>query len=564
MKRQIFGRAGDDSGAVAATVGLSLFALVAVGGIAFDYARLAALDTEMQNAADQAALAAATQLDKEAGAVHRAVAAAQGLLANQTVMANEAAARTIAVPTILFYATKADAEAVNSSDPTACPVTNSIDPASVPADSTLPAAIAANTAAKFVCVRTVNRVAHYALTPIAAAFRSDNVSAMAVAGLGSAICKIPPLMMCNPQEGEDPLDPLGFDVSDFVGHGLRLVEGGGGSWAPGNFGYLQTGLQNGAAALEYALGANVPPGDCVSTEGVTTKPGESTSVTDGINTRFDIYENGLTNNCTAGTCSPALNVRKDVVRAAGSTNFGFNTGSEPWELPGIRYEPNPAGVQAAPYPLSMGHPRDICHASDTDGDGGTEYCDGGRMGDGLWDRDLYFFVNHKSLLGSPTPTAPNASWKTIPSLTAFATANGITNLDKITRYQVYLWEIAADELDSYSFTWTDPNPPGKTVTRTHYGKPVEPHIGVGASASQLDRRISAVAVVNCEAQTVQGQSKNVTVAKWVEVFFVEPSLARPRTSAGDIYVEIIRETTAGGNAPTNPQVVRRDVPYLIK
>ena len=43
----------DRDGAVAATVALSLFALIAVGGVAFDYARMASLDTD-SNAADQA------------------------------------------------------------------------------------------------------------------------------------------------------------------------------------------------------------------------------------------------------------------------------------------------------------------------------------------------------------------------------------------------------------------------------------------------------------------------------------------------------------------------------
>ena len=60
--------AGDRRGAVAPTVALSLFALIAVGGLAFDYARLAGMDTELQNAADQAALAAASQLDRQPGA----------------------------------------------------------------------------------------------------------------------------------------------------------------------------------------------------------------------------------------------------------------------------------------------------------------------------------------------------------------------------------------------------------------------------------------------------------------------------------------------------------------
>src|SRR5512134_74180 len=88
---------GDVSGAVAPTVALSLFALIGAGGIAFDYARLASLDTELQNAADQAALAAATQLDGESGACARAAAAAAGLLSNETLFANEAATRAITV-----------------------------------------------------------------------------------------------------------------------------------------------------------------------------------------------------------------------------------------------------------------------------------------------------------------------------------------------------------------------------------------------------------------------------------------------------------------------------------
>src|SRR3954447_6597728 len=80
---------GNADGAVAPTVALSLTALLAVGGIAFDYAHMAALDTELQSAADQAALAAASQLDGNDGACARAVAAAQNLVSNNTRFAND-------------------------------------------------------------------------------------------------------------------------------------------------------------------------------------------------------------------------------------------------------------------------------------------------------------------------------------------------------------------------------------------------------------------------------------------------------------------------------------------
>src|SRR6187200_1653214 len=96
MKRRSF-LMGDTSGAVAPTIALSLFALIGAGGIAFDYARMASLDTELQSGADQAALAAATQLDGQPGACARAAAAAANMLTNDTIFANEAGARAITV-----------------------------------------------------------------------------------------------------------------------------------------------------------------------------------------------------------------------------------------------------------------------------------------------------------------------------------------------------------------------------------------------------------------------------------------------------------------------------------
>src|SRR5215212_3051759 len=118
MRSMLAKLANDVSGAVAPTVALSLVALIAAGGIAFDYARLAAMDTELQNAADQAALAAATQLDGETGAANRAIAAAQSLVANQTRLANDGGGVAVqtgqpgtGVVRVHFYSSKANAEA---------------------------------------------------------------------------------------------------------------------------------------------------------------------------------------------------------------------------------------------------------------------------------------------------------------------------------------------------------------------------------------------------------------------------------------------------------------------
>ncbi|MFL6733288.1 MAG: pilus assembly protein TadG-related protein, partial [Sphingomicrobium sp.] len=157
MRRSIRSIRTNNGGAVAPTVALSMFGLIAAGGLAFDYARLASLDTELQQAADQAALAAATQLDRQAGATARAVAAAQSLLVNQTRFGNDGGGLSIltgqaytdgsgnSVARVTFYSTKPDAEAGTNG---------------------YTAATANDAIARFVKVDVTGRQAIYALTPV--------------------------------------------------------------------------------------------------------------------------------------------------------------------------------------------------------------------------------------------------------------------------------------------------------------------------------------------------------------------------------------------------------------
>src|SRR3954454_18654442 len=199
-------------GAVAPTIALSLIALVAAGGIAFDYARLATMHTELQDAADQAALAAASQLDGGSGACARAGAAAASLLHNETYFGNYGSGRAVTV----------------ASEST-CDATGSIKLYQSYDQSTdAPGAAATTDAnAKYVIVTVNGRQANYALTPIVGVFNSGTIAASAVATLGSgSICKIPPLMICNPAETGTVLT---FDPSTYRGRGLKLEAGGGGT-----------------------------------------------------------------------------------------------------------------------------------------------------------------------------------------------------------------------------------------------------------------------------------------------------------------------------------------------
>lgn len=507
-------------GAVAPTVALALFGLIAAGGLAFDYAHMAALNSELQNAADQSALAAASQLDGKAGAQSRAIAAAQTLINNVTYFANDAGGTAVTVPTLTFYS------AFSDSSQTA---------ATGDADS------------HFVQVQVGARTANFTLTPIVGVLSSGPMTAKAVAGLGSAICNSPPVMLCNPNEAHGDTS---FDATAYAGDGVLLVANTGGGWVPGNFGYLDSNFGNGATGLKEVLGWNVPPGDCVATDNVTTKPGVNTSVTGSMNTRFDIFDS---NSCVGGgNCSPSINSTKDVIRPGnGTTANSCKFQNQGWQLVGAanQYLPTssttPLTVGGTPNLTdvkAMGYPRDMCHAISSTGN-----CLDGAIGNGLWDRNAYFYVNYGA----------SFDWRA-----AMTTAGYDPN--NVTRYQVNKWEMANASAGA------DP----RTVSGTGAGAlksyriPICPSVLGGPAAitpgpTTVDRRRISVAVINCSAEGVNGATSGVKVLKWIDVFLVEPSLARPRTAQSDIYVEVIGETKSAGNG-TAGQVVRHDTPYLVE
>jgi Flp pilus assembly protein TadG len=530
MRRHLFTQlARSRDAAVAPTVALSLFGLIAVGGIAFDYARMATLDTELQAAADQAALAAATQLDGKTGAITRATAAAQNWIGNNSIFANGTAGPgKIGIQTPVFYSSYTS------------PIVNTVT--TVDAE------------ARFVGVSTEAREAVFALTPIVAALSSGDLVGHAVAGLHSAICNVPPLMMCNPMETAGNLDLYASTAwVDQKGRGLRLSADEAAGIGPGNFGFLNTNLTKnaggGAAELKVALSWDNLPMDCVSTDEVVTKPGlMGNAVLPYINVRFDIKRNG--NECPnlpggkSGTCSPAKNVRKDQV-LSNNCSWSENPYPNNSEYNAITYPSSPARyigksdgttLDDTVTPKIMGLPRDLCHAM-----GGTGNCANGRLGTGDWDINAYWRSNHGG-------------------------ANYDNSLGaKPSRYDVYKSEI------------------GSTATKTGYGSKVAytapQNTCLAPGISDPEKRRMSVAIVNCNAQNgkING-TDTVKVAKWVDVFMVEPSVDRERctpkagkpgqwdcvayTPSTDVYFEVLGETpaTTGGGG----KAIRRSVPYLIE
>jgi Flp pilus assembly protein TadG len=515
----------DRSGSVAPTVGLSLFMLVAAGGVAFDYARMATLDTELQNAADLAALAAASQLDGEPTACARAVAVARNvpndpnnLLQNRTLLSNDAVGTTT----------------VNIADSAVCVSdTEIVDDATASVRffedkaATIPAID--NVTARFVEVRVNTRRANFALTPIVGALSSGDMSAKARAGLGTALCRVPPLMVCPPSAG--------LDWNTMRGYGVRAVSNTGPNWAPGAFGYI--GPQD-ANSTQIAMAFENPVFQCqeIQSEQPVSTGGLTPAVV-ALNTRFDIYEMNAGGQalspCLGSACPPALNVTKDLINVEPVNPSGANSckiQNNGWRLPDSarRFRPREGNVADGPMTQidadgvidAMGLPRDNIHFCSYNAGGA---CNNSRFGNGVWARGDYFNKYHSAR----TPIEA-ATW---------------------TRYETYLWEIANGYIP-------------KAVANGTLWQQGSPVCNPTLPDPNRDRRVVTVAVgSNCSE--LHGASTPVQIEKWVEMFLVEPGVPNPGRGNGDggneIYLEVIREVDPGGAAA---QVVRRDTPFLVK
>lgn len=500
-------------GAVAPTVALSLFGLIAVGGIAFDYARMAGLDTELQSAADQAALAAASQLDGTSTAITRATSAAQTLIVNQTRFANDRnstgqlVGRSVGVSsTLTFYS------AYNADTDTGTTTTDA-------------------KAARFVQVSVNTREAVYALTPVVGLFKSGSIGALATAGLSSAVCKVPPLMLCIPSET--------FPSDSDIGHGLKLQPGPKtGAWVPGDYGYLDL-MSNGAAGLADNLAANSEASGCFDNSGgLQTEPGNKASVTAALNTRFDLYASGVTScDSTTGNYCPGENVGKDFTRKEVIQFKNIDATLPVPANPGC----SAAGATITDFEqnsAAKGFTRDTCHIN---GSCTTNF------GNGTWDVAGYFAANHPTV---SVPTGANAR-----------------------RFSVYNWELAdkPNRLPSKLVSSTldtklgNGQNPKNDYTYTNYCGYPQPKNGtaVVANTTNKDRRVLTVAAVDCAGLNGKGAVK---VKQWVDVFLVEPSTDRTSpysTGKDEIYVEIIGPASKPGGANAF-QYYGRNRPYLLK
>ncbi len=378
-------------GVIAVIVVLALGALLGTAALAIDLSRAWNLDTELQNAADAAALACASQLDRDPGARARGQLAATGTLVQNTqTFASDGLGSNVVIQNndIVFYSTLTPKTvATTDADADYCEV--NISP------------------------RTVN----FAFAAAIGAIDSASPRATAVAELDTAHCMIPPIFICNPTEPT-------FDPSGLVGVGVTLKGSTGGGLAAGNFGLLGLQVGGGASSANDSRDAWArvnPMAPCYGSE-VETRPGQVTAIRNGLNMRFDIKPNG---NHQVPSGEPPVDMNPQYTPAMDNVKGMLKNGGQcsihpqGWGNATVAFNgSNPA----VPMPSEMGFPRDDCAYN-----GGSCDTDAGGTNLGVsppsWNSDAYMTVNHGD---------PSTGW-----------VNDLDGNGAKTRYEVYRAELEA-------------------------------------------------------------------------------------------------------------------------
>lgn len=477
---------GNESGAISPLYAVAILVLVAMAGIGFDYGRLMALDTELQNAADQAALAAATQLNGEDDAMERARDAANSTFAstaspyvNETRFANDSGGRPITSLSFRFFDGYAD-------DTMGTEVTDDADGAD----------------ARVVEVTVNAREVFYALTPLIGAFSSGDVRGRALAGLDEATCNVAPVFFCVPNDSSgNPIRT--FPTLDNVGDGLELhfkqnqtgndTDDGGTSWAPGNFGFLDVPWGTGSQKTRR-LGLNTAVAGCFRGN-PASRTGFKDPEGDALNTRLDLYNAPLQpNSCDAdGNYCPAENVRKDWVRKESFNNVPpaqINSKTCSSSGPGTWMTEDAARAEATTFdPTGPSYPEDNCFTSAT--------CN--VNGNGTWDS--------------------SGTWSTQNLGVAQSSIPDLDGNGRISRWEAYQYELdnpqSAKKVGSKSTLRSNGN--YNLDLYCSYPQPVRAPPGIPASDTQKDRRLLTAAAVDC---TELNGKKVVDILQWVDLFLV--------------------------------------------
>ena len=373
--------AGDDRGAILVLFAVAIGLIFGFLALVWDIGRTVSVATELQSFADHLALAAAGELDGEAGAIAEATAVvASGDFDDVQSFAIGDAALDAADVELTFYASVPDGDDLPLFD--------------VTDDDRRALYIEVGVAPRTV----TNLFAGVVNALFGTAIADGIVSARAVAGRKRIACSITPLTFCAP--GGAAYQPVPGRMIHLQMNGL---------WLPGNFGLLAGNFEPGSACGNVGTAGGAVVGcitgitenvtRCYDPRGVTIVNTVSPSqVAGGLNSRFDIYLSQLSGLFNDTRFAPAPSVVKAVADENGEACI-----SDLDDV--VDLSEQPENLRSVPLP------RDACFGSSD-----TCSATGSRLGTGITagELDLYWLVNH----GGPRPAA-------------------------LTRYELYRQEVAA-------------------------------------------------------------------------------------------------------------------------
>lgn len=577
----------DTRGAVAVYVALSTLFVLPLMAVSIDLTRYYGLHTELEQAAQAAALAGAKELDFTDDGLAAATAAATSAVQNVQAQATDKDEPRVLIQTVQFLEALPPAGQTNYE----AYITDEAEDVRYIRVITEPRAIDSPSFRAFLAMWSN-------VEDVDAAARKITIGA-AVAGRTTVACRTMPLMTCNPVEGNTPItqdypnpDPnqTGFDrLSDFLKAypewTRRQVRvkflGPDTGYANGVFGLLEPNFSanNGAKGIEDELALGVPA-SCIQLDSVTVgssnvKTGQAQTIVDGINVRFDIFRGNWKQDKNDPDYAPAA----DVIKGMLPKNSGQVC------TPDFVEDENPDDLTGADLPDAKKLPQDECFTAETAGELATYnpkcYAFGaqdgeeitpngnkgfaGRYGNGRYNLLRYFQVNHPTLVEDDGAGGFQVEQTVFDAIvareTAFLTANGMsapTGSETATnpsvppsRASVYEWEVTEDLIPG----------PGNT------GSPPPEEEGTPQCSSStpagLERRSLYIAVVNCKehADELNNGDRVVPVQEFAEVFLTEPADHNGQGGSGDkgaIYIEF-RRAVQPGNVDN---VVLRDLIQL--
>lgn len=577
----------DEGGAVAVYMAIGTAIFFPIIAIAVDATNYYKLNTELKQAADAAALAAATELDFTDEGLVAAENAARTAVQNLQTGATDAEGSDVEIATVQFLRALPPAGNYNYGD----------------------YLTTVGSKARYVRVitetRTRGSTGYVALVALWGGDSDKGLKATAedaVAGKTTVACRAMPIMMCNP--AEVTADCGNPNVTGGTSYSLysEFLEanpewrrrqfrikwiGPQTSIEPGVFGLLKpiTGSFSGqgANAIANELGI-IDPSSCVEVQDseLEVKTGQTQAIVNGLNVRFDIYRGMFGNEKNDPNYAPALNRTKGHLPASlgggGSACDPKEVIYDPGEEPEVMKLPQDSCFSDSPNAVcdQLGYPDPL----DPQGDFA------GRYGDGQWDALTYFNVNHPKTDGTdwtadeldPILDFIHENYGNDYGINPDTTTVDVDNPPS--RWSVYRWETAGSTVGEERITG-EPLPPNSGFTDRIPGAHTrvsgvtkeEGRSGVngnqGASCSNQTplgplRRTLNIAVVNCcdQAEELSGGERRVKITEWAEAFITEPAQANSSGGQNDdlgaIYVEVYNAV----KADESDRVVLRDYVQL--